>query len=59
MLIEESPEGRFRMKWRGRYLKIREVAKALWKESCIPGPDHPWRKRTFLLGRKADISILR
>lgn len=25
----------------------------------IPPPDHPWRKRTFLLGRNPDISTLR
>ena len=81
VIVEESPEGKIRMKWSGRYLKIREVAKGPWleartpgagvglrpppapeaeKKSCRPGPDHPWRKdRTFLLGRKADISILR
>jgi transposase len=70
VIIEENPEGRLRMKWRGRYLKIREVARAPWQEartagagvglrpppapaevkkkSCIPSPDHPWRKRTLL-----------
>ena len=29
------------------------------KPKRIPSPDHPWRKGTFLLGRKKDISILR
>ena len=29
------------------------------KTKYIPPPDHPWRKRTFLLGRKPDISTLR
>ncbi len=28
------------------------------KPKYIPPPDHPWR-RTFLLGKKADISTLR
>jgi hypothetical protein len=27
VIIEEDPEGNLRMKWRGRYLKIRQVAK--------------------------------
>lgn len=33
-----------------------------YKTKCPPPPQHPWRKpwkRTFLLGRKADISTLR
>jgi hypothetical protein len=29
------------------------------RHTPIPAPDHPWRKGTFLLGRKKDISILR
>ena len=76
VLMEEPLEGRLRMRWRGRYLKFREVAVRAWREARTPGaavglrpptapgsgkdhlppPDHPWR-RTFLRGRKADISI--
>ena len=80
LIVEEDLEGVLRMKWRGRYLKIRQVAKVAWleartsgagvglrpppapevrKKSQIPSPDHPWRKRTFLSCRKADISTLR
>jgi hypothetical protein len=29
------------------------------KPKSIPPPDHPWRKGTFLFGRKEDISTLR
>ena len=29
------------------------------KHKRLPSPDHPWRKRTFLLCRKKDISTLR
>ena len=35
-----------------------QKAKTKTKRRYIPPPDHPWR-RTFLLGRKADISTLR
>lgn len=80
VVVEEQMEGTRRFRWRGRYLKYREITtepvkapapEALTpvglrppsvrasKKPGIPGPDHPWRKRTLLSCRKGDISNLR
>jgi transposase len=80
VIVEEGLAGKVRLRWRGRYLRHREVegpgavepapqartpvglrppsVRACAKRS-IPAPEHPWRKRTVLPCRKADISTLR
>lgn len=40
-------------------LGLRPRSVAACAKSRIPRPDHPWRNRTVLSGRKADISTLR
>lgn len=81
VIVEERLDGRLKLRWRGRYLKHREInlqgaAKrpnpraatpvglrppcvAARNNRGIPSPNHPWRKRTVLSCRKADISTLR
>jgi hypothetical protein len=81
VIVEERLDGKLRLRWRGRYLKHREINRqgdaerptlraattvglrppsvAARANPGIPAPNHPWRKRTLLLCRKADISTLR
>lgn len=81
VIVEERLDGKLRLRWRGRYLKHREINRqgdaerptlraattvglrppsvAARANPGIPAPNHPWRKRTVLLCRKADISTLR
>jgi transposase len=73
VIVEERLEGARRLRWRGRYLRHREITtepvkapapEALTpvglrppsvrasKKPGLPGPAHPWRKRTVLSCRK-------
>jgi transposase len=81
VIVEERLDGRLKFRWRGRYLRHREINRqgdaekptlraatpvglrppsvAARTNPGIPAPNHPWRKRTLLSCRKADISTLR
>jgi hypothetical protein len=37
VIVEDSPEGKIQLKWKGRYLKCRQVAKGPWLEARSSG----------------------